>query len=635
VIGTGRWGEWDTPDGERNQITLADTTEQLIGDGAMRLNYWVRAPHHGGWWGGGAWIEHYAPAGEHLPDLSTSTHFLVWYKILAAKADSGSYEYLQLRMQLFDDSDGAREQWYHKTTVRLDNLSSGWNLLSVPIVDLGLDQDNLPSTGFTLPSWEGYKGNGILNLNSLAGWKFEIVGDGALLYTSGTLLMDHLVAVGAREVVVDTTPPDAPQSVAAVPDANEKFNLVVWQDVPNESGGKYAVYASQAPITDVTAPEVEVLTNNVAENIQTFVHFLYNPLVDKEVTYYYAVTARDKAGNVGAAGVAAAAVTNMAKGVPTISLSIPANVVIDGNLSEWESSGIMPFVFKKSTSHVGSGAFDNDDDYNATMYMAMDNEYFYFAVDAIDNIHSFDPAGNWWEDDAIEMFFGLYDGRPGPPHGARLRGAKPDYALQFRYDGLFHPDNSNRQIYGRDSSNYYFEGFGSDYIIETKIKLSDITFGDDAPFVLVNGTRIPLDFSIHDSDVANVRDGILTLSPINNDNSWQSPRNWTYVWIGDRETPVAVEDTPTNVPLAYNLGQNYPNPFNPTTKIKYSLRVSGQVKIELFNTIGQKVRTLVDEVKPAGVHTLDVNVSNLPTGIYFYRIHAGDFKQTRKMLLMK
>jgi hypothetical protein len=166
--------------------------------------------------------------------------------------------------------------------------------------------------------------------------------------------------------------------------------------------------------------------------------------------------------------------------------------------------------------------------------------------------------------------------------------------------------------------------------------LSDITFGDDAPFVPVNGTRIPLDFSIHDADTKNVRDGVLSLSPINNDNSWSSPRNWTFVWIGSQESPTAVADKGNDgVPLSYNLSQNYPNPFNPTTKISYAIRKPGLVRIELYNTLGQKVRTLVDEVKPAGAYTLEIQANNLPSGVYFYRISAGDFKQTRKMLLMK
>ncbi len=437
----------------------------------------------------------------------------------------------------------------------------------------------------------------------------------------------------------DSTAPAAPTGVAGVPDAIQKFNLVIWQDVPGENGEKYTVYASQKPITDLNAPEVEVLAEKIAENTQVFVHYLYYPLSDKPVSYYYAVTTADRAGNVGLPGVAAAATANTAKGIATISLNPPAQFVADGVLTEWENSGIKPFVLKKSTATLTSanGTFDNDEDLTATIYMAVDNQYLYLAADVIDNVFSYVPGGNWWEDDAIEMFIGLYDGRPGPPHDTRQRGARPDYSLQIRYDGLVNSDNNNRVIYNRDSTNYYFQGLGvADYVIETRIRLSDIRFGNDAPFVPVNGMRIPLDFSIHDSDAPNVRDGIMPLSPNNHDNSWQSPRNWTYTWIGDRESPTAVRDKNNDaVPLAYGLSQNYPNPFNPTTAINYSIRKTGLVKIELYNTLGQKVRTLVNEVKPAGTYRLEVRANDLTSGLYFYRISAGDFVQTRKMVLMK
>jgi hypothetical protein len=259
----------------------------------------------------------------------------------------------------------------------------------------------------------------------------------------------------------DFEAPAAPKGVAAVADVTGNFNLVIWQDVPNETGEKYTVYASTDPITDVAAPGVEVIAEGIAENIQTFVHYLFYPLQDKTVSYYYAITVADKVGNVSVPGVSFPSVANTAKGMPTISLNPPAQFAADGVLTEWENSGIKPFIYKKSVSHTATGAFDNDDDLTITMYMAMDNQYLYFAVDAIDNTFSYDPAGNWWEDDAIEMFFGLYDGRPGPPHLARLRGPKPDYALQFRQDGLVLADNNNRVIYTQDSTDYHFEGLGA------------------------------------------------------------------------------------------------------------------------------------------------------------------------------
>jgi hypothetical protein len=94
------------------------------------------------------------------------------------------------------------------------------------------------------------------------------------------------------------------------------------------------------------------------------------------------------------------------------------------------------------------------------------------------------------------------------------------------------------------------------------------------------------------------------------------------------------------VPLEYALRQNVPNPFNPTTEIAFSLAVESRVKLEVFNITGQKVATLLDERMTAGNHTVTWNgraSSGEPaaSGVYFYRITAGNFTESRKMLLLK
>lgn len=88
-------------------------------------------------------------------------------------------------------------------------------------------------------------------------------------------------------------------------------------------------------------------------------------------------------------------------------------------------------------------------------------------------------------------------------------------------------------------------------------------------------------------------------------------------------------------PLDYKLSQNYPNPFNPTTTIKYALPEASKVSIKVFNTIGEEVAELINEDRPAGYYQIDFDASALPSGVYFYRISANHFIQTRKMLLIK
>lgn len=90
-----------------------------------------------------------------------------------------------------------------------------------------------------------------------------------------------------------------------------------------------------------------------------------------------------------------------------------------------------------------------------------------------------------------------------------------------------------------------------------------------------------------------------------------------------------------SIPSGYSLSQNYPNPFNPTTKISYSIPVNGIVTMSLFDVSGRKVQVLVNERKNAGDYSVEFNGSALTSGTYFYRIQAGEFLQTKKMLLIK
>jgi hypothetical protein len=89
------------------------------------------------------------------------------------------------------------------------------------------------------------------------------------------------------------------------------------------------------------------------------------------------------------------------------------------------------------------------------------------------------------------------------------------------------------------------------------------------------------------------------------------------------------------IPLEYALEQNFPNPFNSTTNIRYSLPERSLVKLTLYNTLGAQVSVLVDEMQDADYYSVPFDASHLASGIYFYRIEAGDFHKTHKMVLLK
>ena len=88
-------------------------------------------------------------------------------------------------------------------------------------------------------------------------------------------------------------------------------------------------------------------------------------------------------------------------------------------------------------------------------------------------------------------------------------------------------------------------------------------------------------------------------------------------------------------PAVYSLEQNYPNPFNPSTSINFNIAEAGMVKLAVYNLLGQEVKSLVNEFKEAGQHTILFDASTLTSGAYFYKLETAQFSQTRKMLLAK
>jgi len=114
------------------------------------------------------------------------------------------------------------------------------------------------------------------------------------------------------------------------------------------------------------------------------------------------------------------------------------------------------------------------------------------------------------------------------------------------------------------------------------------------------------------------------------------------LFAGDRVWGLySISTTPTGISkeqqsdYSFRLNQNYPNPFNPTTTIIYSLAKEGNVKLTVYNAIGSKVSTIVNEYKPAGSYSVQFNGSNLASGIYLYRLESGNYSATKKFIMLK
>lgn len=101
------------------------------------------------------------------------------------------------------------------------------------------------------------------------------------------------------------------------------------------------------------------------------------------------------------------------------------------------------------------------------------------------------------------------------------------------------------------------------------------------------------------------------------------------------DTILPVEDLGDEIVNEFQLYQNYPNPFNPTTTLSFVIGQLSFVTLKVYDVLGREVNTLVNEEKPAGKYDVEFNASNLPSGIYFYQIRAGNFVETKKMVLTK
>lgn len=98
-----------------------------------------------------------------------------------------------------------------------------------------------------------------------------------------------------------------------------------------------------------------------------------------------------------------------------------------------------------------------------------------------------------------------------------------------------------------------------------------------------------------------------------------------------------MDTEPVKQPRAedFRLSQNYPNPFNPETRISYTIPTGGYVSLKVYDVMAKLITTLADETQSAGTHEVEFNGKNLPSGVYYYTLHSGDFSVTKKFVLLR
>jgi hypothetical protein len=185
------------------------------------------------------------------------------------------------------------------------------------------------------------------------------------------------------------------------------------------------------------------------------------------------------------------------------------------------------------------------------------------------------------------------------------------------------------QVVGIDAKSI---GVGDKYYVYTFTGGTDN--GDFSPNVYINGYGPNTNHWGPYDELSNIP---ADSYPIGSEIKFASPaRSVQMIMIEGGNNYVSVDDeTSSKITHSFELSQNYPNPFNPSTLISYQLPTGSFVALKVFDVLGREVETLVNERQNAGNHSVQFNASNLPSGVYFYRIEAGTYHDAKKLLLLK
>ena len=224
----------------------------------------------------------------------------------------------------------------------------------------------------------------------------------------------------------------------------------------------------------------------------------------------------------------------------------------------------------------------------------------------------------------------------------------PDISIETYGNDLGGYDSSRSMIFMYDSENKPSTYFGARLFNEkpqtSKISMNDVTLDVSRYFLMTSGiyqpTSTPADyrmiitaqpFTLAPGDSNTVAFGIV----LGNGLSELQTNSDTMETIYKGITVGLPEEDKSAAPVSYFLAQNYPNPFNPTTKISYAIPKKSFVTIKIFDVLGKEVFQLVNQEKSAGKYEAGFDASALSSGVYFYRIQAGSFTETKKMILLR
>ncbi|MDA0684234.1 MAG: T9SS type A sorting domain-containing protein [Bacteroidetes bacterium] len=535
------------------------------------------------------------------------------------------------------------------------------------------------------PNWQEFEWDGVRGLTVHFDWNAP-----ASYPAGGPVMMDDVYFGSASTDLSSAV--QAPSAMSGVTFTTDgASNLISWTH--NAEYGGYNVYVDEDPITKarIDAGEVAVLGtvafNAAAFEIKHDFQIPHSSLLPLPVNYAVAST--------NLFGVANTDVSASSGRVENVEMEEQAYVIeIDdtgsdeifnnvgaGNVSdEGFPAKTIPFMVDPSHWSASEGTLPTDPADLSGMFKVgfnRTNNELYVYGEVKDDVLAFhpgtgeNPGGDAWGYDSVELGWGAYDVRDangsvlaGAPHGAFLRGSTPDYQMRISWLGdESSPDPTSTSTYittgSADTGQGEATGGGTvmdiltddtgapiGYKFLTVFTFADFVFatsGDDifAPPSADAIAVVPFNIAINDGDdpaIENPRTTQVqwTTKPSANNAWWNTPSQWLAVAVvGSQVVGVANEDEA--LPAEYALQQNYPNPFNPSTSIEFSLPAAGNVNLTVYNVLGQKVATLVNnQTMSTGKHSIQFDASQLASGTYIYRLQAGDqYVSTKMMMLIK
>jgi hypothetical protein len=298
----------------------------------------------------------------------------------------------------------------------------------------------------------------------------------------------------------------------------------------------------------------------------------------------------------------------------------------------------------RSYAFNANGKPVDDADLSAKVWTGWDEQWFYFYAEVMDDTITGGTTSNVWETDNMELKFD-------PEATDSVTNSIWDTRLTAQ--GVT-PGDSLNNITDAADKQFARTLIPGGYTLELAIKWSAIGTTESITPAVDNVFGLAINF--HDNDGAS-RQASVMWAAVMLDAVWNTPKylgtvkflannklqfipsnNMTGVYnvipYDGRDTTVGVEKSP-GIPSEFSLSQNYPNPFNPSTSIEFAIPTQSMVELEVYNLLGERVALLISKEMPAGFYKTSFSGSTLPSGIYFYRIQAGSFVQTKKLMLLK